>query len=63
MPPRYHGSGPAGGEGTTPNPGTNLVSDAQVVVILRQHDVRTFYTNDADFRRLEGLEIRNPLES
>ena len=39
----------------------NLVPDAHLAALLLQHDVRTLYTNDADFRRFEFLEVRNPL--
>ncbi len=38
----------------------NLVPDAHLAALLRQHDVRTLYTNDGDFRRFAFLEIRNP---
>ena len=41
----------------------NLVSDAHLAAILRQHGVRTLYTNDVDFRRFSFLDVRNPLES
>lgn len=40
----------------------NLVSDAHLAAILRQHGVRVLYTNDADFRRFSFLDVRNPLE-
>jgi uncharacterized protein len=39
----------------------NLVPDAHVAAILRQHDVRTLYTSDVDFRRFDFLETRDPL--
>ncbi len=39
----------------------NLVPDAHLAAILRQHGVRTLYTNDLDFRRFGFLEIRDPL--
>lgn len=39
----------------------NLVPDAHLAAILLQHDVRTLYTNDADFRRFDFLAVRNPL--
>jgi predicted nucleic acid-binding protein len=39
----------------------NLVPDAHLVALLRQHGVRTFYTTDADFRKFDFLETRNPL--
>jgi|SRR5450759_3689396 toxin-antitoxin system PIN domain toxin len=40
----------------------NLVPDAHVAAILLQHGVRRLYTNDADFRKFEFLEVRNPLK-
>jgi uncharacterized protein len=38
----------------------NLVPDAHLAAILRQHDVRTLYTADADFRKFDFLEVRDP---
>jgi toxin-antitoxin system PIN domain toxin len=38
----------------------NLVPDAHLATILRQHGVRTLYTADADFRRFTFLEVRDP---
>jgi uncharacterized protein len=38
----------------------NLVPDAQLAAVLRQHDVRTLYTADADFRRFDFLDVRDP---
>lgn len=40
----------------------NLVPDAHTAAILLQHGVRRLYTNDADFRKFEFLEVRNPLK-
>ena len=37
-----------------------LVPDAHLATILRQHDVRTLYTADADFRRFLFLDVRDP---
>lgn len=37
-----------------------LVPDAHLAAILLQHDVRTLYTGDADFRRFSFLDVRNP---
>ncbi len=39
----------------------NLVPDAHLATILRQHGVGTIYTNDADFRKFEFLRTINPL--
>ena len=38
----------------------NLVPDAHLATILRQHGVRVLYTNDVDFRKFSFLEIRSP---
>jgi hypothetical protein len=41
----------------------NLVPDAHLAVILRQHGVSRIYTADADFRKFEFLQVINPLMS
>jgi len=41
----------------------NLVPDAHLAIILREHGVGTIYTSDADFRKFEFLEVRDPLKS
>jgi toxin-antitoxin system PIN domain toxin len=38
----------------------NLVPDAHLVALLRQHGVRTLYTRDGDFRKFPSLEVRDP---
>ncbi len=38
----------------------NLVPDAHLAALLRQHGIRTLYTNDSDFRRFPFLDVRNP---
>jgi toxin-antitoxin system PIN domain toxin len=38
----------------------NLVPDAHLATILFQHGIRTLYTNDADFRKFDFLDVRNP---
>ena len=38
----------------------NLVPDAHLAALLRQHGVRTLYTRDADFRKFSFLEVRDP---
>ena len=38
----------------------NLVPDAHLATILLQHGVTTLYTRDADFRRFDFLELREP---
>ena len=39
----------------------NLVPDAHLAALLRQHGVRTLYTADAAFRRFRFLDVRDPL--
>jgi toxin-antitoxin system PIN domain toxin len=41
----------------------NLVPDAYLATLLRQHGVRTLYTADADFHRFPFLEVRDPFAS
>ncbi len=38
----------------------NLVPDAHLAALLRQHGVRRLFTNDSDFRKFEFLDVRNP---
>ena len=38
----------------------NLVPDAHLASLLKQHGVRTLYTRDGDFRKFPFLEIRDP---
>ena len=38
----------------------NLVPDAHLAALLRQHGIRTIYTNDSDFRKFPFLDVRNP---
>jgi len=38
----------------------NLVPDAHLAALLRQHGVRTLYTRDAGFRKFSFLEVRDP---
>ncbi len=40
----------------------NLVPDAHLATLLRQHGVSTLYTNNADdFLKFGFLDVRNPL--
>jgi uncharacterized protein len=39
----------------------NLVPDAHLAVILRQHGVRRLYTHDSDFLKFAFLDVRDPL--
>ena len=46
--------------GVVPTRG-NLVPDAHLATVLRQHGVRTLYTHDRDFRKFGFLDVRDPL--
>lgn len=39
----------------------NLVPDAHLAALLRQHEVNTLYTTDTDFRKFAWLKVKNPL--
>lgn len=41
----------------------NLVPDAHIATILREHGVRRVYTTDTDFRKFDFLEVINPLRA
>jgi toxin-antitoxin system PIN domain toxin len=41
----------------------NLVPDAHLAGLLRQHGVRTLFTRDGDFRKFDFLEVRDPFAS
>jgi hypothetical protein len=38
----------------------NLVPDAHLASLLRQHGVRTLFTRDTDFRKFAFLDVRDP---
>lgn len=38
----------------------NLVPDAHLAALLLQHGVTTLWTHDRDFRRFEGIRVRDP---
>jgi toxin-antitoxin system PIN domain toxin len=38
----------------------NLVSDAHLAALLLQHGVTTLWTHDRDFRKFEGIRVRDP---
>jgi toxin-antitoxin system PIN domain toxin len=40
-----------------------LVPDAHLATLLRQHGVRTLYSNDRDFRKFDFLDLRNPFDA
>jgi hypothetical protein len=41
-------------------PTGNLVSDAHLVALMHENDVRTILTHDRDFRRFRGIEVQDP---
>ncbi len=38
----------------------NLVPDAHIVALMRQYGVGTIVTRDRDFRRFDGVRVRDP---
>ena len=38
----------------------NVVPDAHIAALLLQHGVTTLWTHDRDFRKFEGIQIRDP---
>jgi toxin-antitoxin system PIN domain toxin len=38
----------------------DLMSDVHIVALMRRHGVRTIVTHDRDFRRFEGIRVRDP---
>ena len=38
----------------------NLVSDAHLAALLRQHGIARLYTNDTDFLKFPFLDVKNP---
>jgi hypothetical protein len=38
----------------------NLVPDAHIVSLMRQSGVRTIWTHDRDFRKFDGIAVRDP---
>ena len=41
-------------------PRGNDIPDAHVAALMRQHGVRLIYTRDRDFRRFDGIDVRDP---
>lgn len=39
----------------------NLVPDAHLAALLREHGVKVLYTHDRDFRKFDFLDVRDPL--
>jgi uncharacterized protein len=46
--------------GKTPTRG-NLVPDAHLAALLHCHGIKTLYSRDRDFRKFDGLDVRDPL--
>lgn len=42
------------------NPRGNLVPDAHIVALMRQHSVSMIWTSDRDFRKFEGITHEDP---
>lgn len=44
------------------SPGTRGkdVTDAHIAALMRQHGVNTIYTRDRDFRRFDGVKVKDP---
>jgi uncharacterized protein len=38
----------------------NLVSDAHLAALMRQHEVRTIWTHDRDFLKFDQIDVRDP---
>jgi hypothetical protein len=38
----------------------NLVTDAHLVALMRESGVATLWTHDRDFRKFEGIRVRDP---
>jgi len=47
----------------TSPPRGSLVPDAHLVALMREHGVSTIWTNDRDFRKFEGITVRNPFDA
>jgi uncharacterized protein len=44
----------------TVKPKGNLVPDAQLVALMHQHGISTMWSHDRDFRKFEGITVRDP---
>jgi toxin-antitoxin system PIN domain toxin len=40
-----------------------LVTDAHIAALMRQHGVREIWTHDRDFRKFDGIVVRDPFAS
>jgi uncharacterized protein len=38
----------------------NLVTHAHIAALMRQHGVREIWTHDRDFRKFDGIIVRDP---
>lgn len=38
----------------------NLVPDAHLVALMRENEVGTLWSHDRDFRKFEGITVRDP---
>ena len=38
----------------------NLVTDAHLVALMRENEVASIWTHDRDFRKFEGIRVRDP---
>lgn len=38
----------------------DMISDAHIVALMRRYGVRTIITHDRDFRRFDGIRVRDP---
>ena len=43
-------------------PRGSLVPDAHVVALMHENGVSTIWTNDRDFRKFDGITVRNPFD-
>lgn len=43
-------------------PRGNLVPDAHLVALMRQHDVATIWSRDRDLRRFDGITVKDPFD-
>lgn len=41
-------------------PRGNLVPDAHIVALMREHGIGTIWTHDRDFRAFDGVRVRDP---
>jgi uncharacterized protein len=41
----------------------NILHDAHLVALMREHDLSVIYTADTDLNRFKGIEVVNPLAS